>query len=79
MSSSGQTKSAKPCHCYKTPLTDGRCAYAILQGATVSASDISSSMAGEAQRRYEATIAAGATPPKVRVRNARLNRWMAVG
>jgi magnesium-protoporphyrin O-methyltransferase len=36
-----------------------------LKGATVSASDISSSMAGEAQRRYDATVAAGATPPKV--------------
>lgn len=36
-----------------------------LRGATVSASDISSSMAGEAQRRYEATIAAGAKAPQV--------------
>ena len=42
------------------------CLQSNLQGATVSASDISSSMAGEAQRRYDATIAAGATPPKVR-------------
>ena len=31
----------------------------------MSASDISSSMAGEAQRRYEATVAAGAKAPKV--------------
>ncbi|PSC67827.1 magnesium protoporphyrin IX chloroplastic-like [Micractinium conductrix] len=36
-----------------------------LRGATVSASDISSSMAGEAQRRYEAAVAAGAKAPKV--------------
>lgn len=36
-----------------------------LRGGTVSASDISSAMAGEAQRRYDATVAAGATPPKV--------------
>ncbi|KAL4433642.1 hypothetical protein ABPG75_000083 [Micractinium tetrahymenae] len=36
-----------------------------LRGATVSASDISSSMAGEAQRRYDAAVAAGATAPKV--------------
>lgn len=36
-----------------------------LRGATVSASDISSSMAGEAQRRYEQTVAAGAKAPKV--------------
>ena len=38
---------------------------AVPQGATVSASDISSSMAGEAQRRYEAAVAAGAKAPKV--------------
>jgi hypothetical protein len=31
----------------------------------VSASDISSSMAGEAQRRYEAAVANGAKAPKV--------------
>ncbi len=37
----------------------------LLQGATVSASDISSAMAGEAARRYDAAVAAGATPPKV--------------
>ncbi|KAL4450639.1 hypothetical protein ABPG77_000995 [Micractinium sp. CCAP 211/92] len=36
-----------------------------LRGATVSASDISSAMAGEAARRYDAAVAAGATPPKV--------------
>lgn len=33
------------------------------QGADVSASDISSSMAQEAQRRYEAAVAAGAKAP----------------
>ena len=38
-----------------------------LRGATVSASDISAAMAGEAARRYEATIAAGAKPPAVSV------------
>lgn len=37
-----------------------------LRGATISASDISSSMVGEAQRRYEAAIKeGGATPPAV--------------
>ena len=36
-----------------------------LLGATVSASDISSAMAGEAQKRYEAAVAGGAKPPKV--------------
>ena len=39
-----------------------------LRGAAVSASDISAAMAGEAQKRYEAAVAAGAaapaTPPK---------------
>jgi len=36
-----------------------------LRGASVSASDISAAMAGEAQTRYEAAVAAGARPPKV--------------
>lgn len=35
-----------------------------LKGAAVSASDISSAMASEAQRRYEAAVAAGATAPR---------------
>lgn len=35
------------------------------QGATVSASDISGAMAGEAQRRYEAAVAGGAKAPQV--------------
>lgn len=34
-----------------------------LAGMTVEASDISSSMAGEAQKRFEAQVAAGAVPP----------------
>lgn len=36
-----------------------------LRGATVSASDISSAMAGEAQERYDAEIASGAKAPAV--------------
>lgn len=36
-----------------------------LRGGTVSASDISSAMAGEAKARYEAAVAAGAKAPKV--------------
>lgn len=36
-----------------------------LRGAAVSASDISSSMAGEAQRRYEESLAAGGSAPSV--------------
>ena len=35
----------------------------MLQGAAVSASDISQSMAQEAQRRYEAALAEGGSPP----------------
>ena len=35
----------------------------MLQGAAVSASDISQSMAQEAQRRYEAAVAEGGSPP----------------
>ena len=36
---------------------------AVLQGATVCASDISDAMAGEAKRRYEAEVAKGAKAP----------------
>eukprot|EP00887_Chlorella_sp_A99_P005877 scaffold1.g5877.t1 len=36
-----------------------------LAGAAVSASDISAAMAGEAQRRYDAAVAAGAKAPEV--------------